>query len=125
MIKNLVYVVLIIAAALTLGSMFKNMGGIDAATVGFMVWTISPYALLAIATLFMSRFAAMRLIPVTALIAGVVMAAFAYYAYWMAMDHTSSTEALVYVVVPLYMNAFGVLALAVGSVVSYLATRKP
>lgn len=124
MVKNLVYLTLIIAAALTLGSIFRNMGGFDSVTVGFTIWALSPYALLAIASLFMSRFSPMRFIPVAALIAGVVMSAFAYYAYWIAMDHASSTEALVYVVVPLYMNVFGVFALAVGAMISALAARK-
>ena len=124
MIKNLVYLTLTIAAGLTLGSMFKNMGGVDAVTVGFMIWAISPYALVAIAALFMTRFESMRFIPVAALIAGAVLSAFAYYAYWAAMDHMSSTEALVYVVVPLYMNAFAVLVLAIGAIISVFAVRK-
>jgi hypothetical protein len=124
MIKSLVYLILLIAAALTLGSMFRNMGGVDLAALGFMVWAISPYALVALITFFLSRFATMRLIPIAALIAGALMAALAIYAYWIAMDHSSSTEALVYVVVPLYMNAAGVLIVAIGAIASALTARK-
>ncbi len=124
MIRNIALLVLLVATALTLGSMVRNMDGIDLATAGFMIWAISPYTLVAIGMLFLSRFASMRSLPAAGLVAGSLMLVVAFFAYWIAMDHTSSTEALVYVVVPLYMHVGGVLILAMGAAVSAFAVRR-
>lgn len=124
MIKNLTYLLLVIGAALTVGSMSRDASALDAGAVAFMLWAISPYLLVGVLVFVLGRFASMRLVPAAGAIAALAMLAFTVYAYWIAMDGTSSTEALAYVFVPVYLHAGGGLALAVGAILSRFATRE-
>ena len=123
MIRNITYLVLIIAAALTIGSMTRNAGSMDAGTFLFMVWAISPYLLVGMLVLLLGRLGSMRFVAPVALVVSVLMLAFTAYVYWIGMDHTSSTEALAYVFVPVYLHVGGIIAIAVAAIASKLAPK--
>jgi hypothetical protein len=123
MIKNLTYLVLVLASVLAIGSMARTAGTVDGGVIGFMLWAISPYVLVGILVFVLGRLNSMRLVPTAGLIAALAMLGVSAYVYLVAMDHSSSTEALAYVFLPIYFHVGGVLTLAVGAIASMFAPK--
>ena len=123
MLKNLTYLVLVLASVLAIGSMARTAGTVDGGVVGFMLWSISPYILVGVLVFALGRLNSMRWVPAAGLFAAVAMLIVSGYVYLVAMDHTSSTEALAYVFLPIYFHVGAMLTLAVGAIASMFAPK--
>ena len=123
MIKNLTYLVLALASVVAIGSMTRMAAAVDGGVIGFMLWSISPYVLVGILVYALGRLSSMRWIPAAGLFAAVAMLVVSAYVYLVAMDHSSSTEALAFVFLPIYFHVGAVLTLAVGAIASIFAPR--
>jgi len=116
---------LFLAAAITIYAMARAAGGgLDLGTVAFMAWGISPYVLLAIVALLLSKFASPSRLWTVTLVVGILMLVATIFAYIVSMNGQSSTEALVFVFVPLYLMVGGIVTLALGLGLSWLVKRK-
>jgi hypothetical protein len=117
--KGFTYLFLLVASALTIGTMARATGGsFDAATFGFMAWAISPYVAFGLLVYVLGRFAKIAHLYQVAAAVAAIMLLFTAYCYLVAMDGTSSTEALAFVFVPLYLHIGADAALGIGVVIS-------
>jgi hypothetical protein len=96
----------------------------DAGTVAFMAWAISPYVAFGLLVYLLGLFAKIGYIYQISTVVAAIMLAFTAYCYVVAMDGTSSTEALAFVFVPIYLHVGAYAALAVGVVISKLFSRR-
>jgi len=123
--KGFTYVILLVASAVTIGSMARaSDGSFDAGMLAFMVWAISPYVAFGLLVYVLGRFAKIGYLYQIAAAVAAIMSAFTAYCYLVAMDGTSSTEALAFVFVPVYLHVGAYAALAVGVVISKLFARQ-
>jgi hypothetical protein len=123
--KGFSYAILLVASAVTMGSMARASGeSFDAGTLAFMAWAISPYVAFGLLVYLLGRFAKIECLYQVASAVAAIMLAFTAYCYLLAMDGTSSTEALAFVFVPVYLHVGAYAALAVGVVISKLFSRQ-
>ena len=122
--KPLTFLLLIASAAVAVGSMMRSAtGSIDLGIVAFMAWAVSPYVLFAVVVYALARFT--RVGHIWAIGAGIaaLMLIFSVYSYVMAMDGQGSTEAIAYVVVPVFLHAGALICLAAGVIISKFTSR--
>ena len=95
-------------------------------TVGFYIWVALPFALLAIATLSIYRKPYSNAAQLAILVAALAVTSASVWAYWMAVFRpTSSTSALIFVVVPLYsLIAAGAIYSLTWVVIRYLRRER-
>ncbi len=123
--KGFTYLILFVASALTIGTMARASGEtFDAAMFGFMAWAISPYVAFGLLVYLLERFAKIGYLYQIAMVVGAIMLSFTAYCYLVAMDGTSSTEAVAFLFVPLYLHIGSDAALGVGVVISKLFSRQ-
>lgn len=122
--KAFSYAALLIAAVITVFSMLKSAAGnFDLGTLVFMAWAVSPYLMVLIVSALLARFASP---PKLSLVTGVVatlMLAVTAVIYLGSLDGSSSTEALIFVFLPLYLLVGGLGTFGVGLGISWLAVR--
>lgn len=122
--KTFYYAILLTAAAITTFVMVRSGDGdLSVGMLLFIVWAVSPYAFLAVAAALLRKFASPPHLSIVTSVVAVIMLAATIYVYVGALDGSSSTEALVFVFVPLYLLIGGFLSLMIGLGISWLAPR--
>lgn len=96
---------------------------VDAGTLLFLLWAVSPYIIFLVITYLVERFTSIHKIHQIAWVISLLMLGFTLLAYVGTIGDTSSTYALIYIFVPiwLYIGSLGLLALSV--LISWVASR--
>ena len=116
---------LIIAALVTVFAMQRAAEqSIDAGTVGFMIWAISPYVCFFLATHFLERFTLIPQLPGIGLAIAMLMLGFTLLAYIGTLGDTSSTYALIFLFVPLWLFIGSFFLLGLATLVAWLSNRR-
>lgn len=118
------YIALLLASIITIAAMVKATGGsVDVGAVGFMIWAISPYFVFGVIAGLFSRSPRWTYLPIGTLFISVLMLACTAFVY-LSLNGESSTEALVFVILPLYLHIGALLAFGIAIGASWLLSRK-
>lgn len=119
---------LILSAIVTVVTMWHASGQtMDIGVLGFMLWGISPYICFSIVTYLLERFTATPHIRMIGCFISFLMLGFTLLGYKSMFGNRSgsSTDALVFVFVPLWLFIGSFLLLGLGSLISWLSARRP
>jgi hypothetical protein len=117
------FLVLLASAGVTIWRMLHAAGeSPEMGIIFFIIWAISPYLCFWAAVYLLSRYTSLSGILVSGLVVSLLMLGFTVLTY-VALDDTSSTYALVFIFVPiwLYIGGFGLLGISV--FISWLTKR--
>ena len=117
---------LMIAAAITVWAMQHAAGfdGTGMSMIIFLLFGISPYLLFGIAAYALERFTKLRGIGVAGAVISAIMLAVTALAYLGTLGDQSSTYALIFVVMPIYLIVGSFVLLGLGILTGWLATRR-
>ncbi len=118
-------IALTIAAVVTVFLMLRSAAWIvDGGTIAFLAWAVSPFVIFHLAGRLLKRFIkAPHLAFISAVIA-LLMLAFTLITYVPASMDRSSTEALIYLVVPMYLYIGSLFLLSLGTAIAWFARKK-
>jgi len=115
---------LVLGVGVTIYSLLTSAAwSVDGAALLFTAWTISPFVIFYFAgRLFRKFIRASQLSLISAIIA-LLMLVFTAVTYYGSMNSGSSTEALVYIFVPVYLYIGSLFLLILGAVFAWLTSR--
>jgi len=117
-------VVLVIAASVTIYSMlYAANWAIDVSTIAFVLWAISPYISFFAASRLFVKFAPTMGMAFPALVISMIMLVFTVYAYAATLMSSSSTAALSFVFVPIYLYIGSFFIMSVAMLMGRLYSR--
>ncbi len=93
---------------------------INLGTIGFMLWAIAPYICFSAAVFLLSKFTSLARMPLIFFVISVLMLVLTLLAYVGIPSDESSTAALVFVFVPLYLFIGSFLLLGGGLILTLL-----
>lgn len=118
-------VTLVGAAFVSIVMMLRSASwSIDVGALPFLIWVVSPYVIFWLAGRLFRKFISAPHIPVIAAVIAVLMLAFTIFAYGESYNTGSSTEALVYVIAPIYLYAGSLFLLSLGTAIDWLIGRR-
>ncbi len=122
---GIIGVLLLMAAAMTVYTMFIAAGwNLDLAMSLFIVWAISPYLSFFAASRLILKLAPDKGMAIPAVVISVLMLAFTLFAYIGTLRSDSSTSALAFIFVPLYLYIGAFFLLSVSILIARLISRK-
>ena len=96
---------------------------IDGGALLFVAWAISPFIIFHLAGRLIRRLIKAPHLPLISAIIAVLMLAFTLVTYVGSMNSDSSTEALIYVFVPIYLYIGSLFLLTLGTVIAWVTGR--
>jgi hypothetical protein len=124
MLKLTSYLLLAAAVIITIATMVKATGGtLDIGVFLFILWAVSPYALLLIISGIVGRTRYAQYVATPFFITSLLLLAGTLFFYVGALNGQSSTEALIFVFAPLYLHVGAALTFFVGLIVSRFTVR--
>ena len=118
------FIALSIAAIITVVIMLRAADGkIDPGTLFFMLWGISPYLVFMVVTGLLEHFTRLPRLLVIACVISLLMLGFTLFAYVTTLNDTSSTGAIIFVFVPLWLYIGSFIFLTVGILVSWILKK--
>lgn len=118
------FIALSIAAIITVVIMLRAADGkIDPGTLLFMLWGISPYLVFMVVTGLLEHFTRLPRLLVIACVISLLMLGFTLFAYVTTLNDTSSTGAIIFVFVPLWLYIGSFIFLTVGILVSWILKK--
>lgn len=124
LIRNLTKFILALSVFVTFWSMGRSADwSFEIGSVPFALWAVSPYLFLFSAQLLSERIPAIPKIPSIFCILSIVMLGFTIFAYTIALNGESSTEALVYIFVPIYLYTGSIIVLFISFIVAFFINR--
>jgi hypothetical protein len=122
--RILTFALLSCAGLVTVYHMVRSAeGSIDFGMLGFIIWAISPMVALGAAAVLLARWFAKVDVYLGSAIASLLVLVFIVWAYGSAQSDPSSTSALAYVFVPLYVYIGGFVVLGSWIAVSLIVRR--
>lgn len=116
---------LFVAAATAVSMMLiAAEGKFDAGALLFLGWAISPYACFYALSRMLGKFTSIPHIAFISCVISLLMLAFTLFAYIGALRDASSTSALVFLFVPLWLYIGSFVLLAIGAAVALLTRRR-
>ena len=99
----------------------------DLGTLVFIIWAISPYVAFFAASRILSRVLPFSNLAIPSTVIAAMMLAFTFFAYIGTIGDPSSTDALIFVFVPLYLyiGSFFLLSVALGVSLFIKSNRGP
>ncbi len=124
LVRNVTRYALALSVLVTIWSMGRSSEwSFDIGALLFILWTLSPYVFVFSAELLSRKIPAVPEIPLVFCILSILMLGLTYYDYITAMNGESSTEALVYVFVPIYLYFGSVVILTVSFIIAFFVKR--
>lgn len=124
-LRNIGIFIIIIGAVITTGIMISTTSAVSSfsdflITLGFYVWVILPFIILAILTLYIHRKGLSSASRIAILVSSILVVVSSALIYWAAIFNSeSSTSALVFIFIPIY----ALVAIAVVYVVALLLIK--
>ncbi|MEP6945582.1 MAG: hypothetical protein ABJA02_06660 [Acidobacteriota bacterium] len=118
--------ILFAAAVITIWAMLHaaTFEGNGLSTAWFLLWGVAPYLLFGVAAYVLERFTRLKAIGWIGLVISGLMLVCTGLAYLATLGDMSSTYALVFVVVPIYLVAGSFILLGLGALISWFAAKR-
>jgi hypothetical protein len=115
---------LAISTIVTVWAMLKVAAWqIDLAAIAVICWAISPYVILFSATVLLSKFTSLPKIWLVSCVTSILMLVFTLLFYVGTAGDDSSTYALIFIFVPIWLYIGGLTLLILGSLVAWLSEQ--
>ena len=116
---------LVIAAAITVYLMLRSAAWVvDGGTLAFLAWAVSPYLIFYLAGRLFRKFLPIPHLAVITFVIALLMLAFSATVYFSVIWGSSSTEALIFLVVPVYLYIGSIFLLTLGTAIAWFTRKK-
>lgn len=116
---------LVIASVITVYLMLRSAEWmVDGGTLAFLAWAVSPYLIFHLAGRLFRKFLPVPHLAMITLIIALLMLAFSATVYFSATRARSSTEGLIFLVVPIYLYIGSLFLLTLGTAIAWFTRKK-